>query len=68
MTICPTLLISTSFRRCRKIPSGRRSNGIYRRPISCCARKSDLRKKLDLAYAYLSFWFPGDDRALPART
>jgi hypothetical protein len=31
-----------------------------------CARQSDLRKKEELAYGDLSFWYPHDDRALPA--
>jgi hypothetical protein len=31
-----------------------------------CARQSDLRKKEELAYGDLWFWYPHDDRALPA--
>jgi len=31
-----------------------------------CARQSDLLKKQDLAYGDLGFWYPNDDRALPA--
>ena len=31
-----------------------------------CARQSDLLKKQDLAYGDLGYWYPNDDRALPA--
>jgi hypothetical protein len=31
-----------------------------------CARQSDLLRKQDLAYGDLGFWYPNDDRALPA--